>query len=82
MTRSSTPAAERMRRHRNLGRRGMRTVRIRVTHARIDALIAKRYLEADKRADVNAVQAAIRAFISDKLGAPTSSAGQHKPVDD
>jgi hypothetical protein len=69
MTRSSTTAAERLRRHRDRRRRGMRIVGIRLTDAAVDALVAKKYLEADKRADENAVQAAIEAFIANELGA-------------
>jgi hypothetical protein len=36
---------------------------VRVTEARLDALIARGYLAADERADAEAVQAAFQAFL-------------------
>jgi hypothetical protein len=66
---SPSPAAERVRRHRNSRRSDMRIVGICVTDAAVDALVVKKYLEANERADKNAVQAAIKAFIADELGA-------------
>ena len=40
---------------------------VRVTEARLDALIARRYLAADEREDAEAVQAAFEAFLADGL---------------
>jgi hypothetical protein len=40
---------------------------IRVTQARLDALIARGYLAADEREDAEAVQAAFQAFLADGL---------------
>jgi hypothetical protein len=67
--RSPTPAAERMRRHRDRRRSGMRCVTIRLTDAEIDGLVAGGYLGADERDDKSVVQAAVEAFISDELAA-------------
>jgi hypothetical protein len=40
---------------------------VRVTEARLDALIARGYLAADEREDGEAVQAAFQAFLADGL---------------
>jgi len=40
---------------------------VRVTEARLDALIARGYLAADQREDGLAVQAAFQAFLADGL---------------
>ena len=40
---------------------------VRVTDARLDALIARGYLAADEREDAGAVQAAFEAFLADPL---------------
>jgi hypothetical protein len=40
---------------------------VRVTEARLDALIARGYLAADKREDAEAVRAAFQAFLDDGL---------------
>ena len=40
---------------------------VRVTDARLDALIARGYLAADEREDGEAVQAAFQAFLADGL---------------
>ena len=69
MIRSPTPAAERMRRHRDRRRSGTRCVTIRLTDAEIDGLVAGRYLGADERDDKSAVQVAIEAFAAYELGA-------------
>ncbi|MGD0420235.1 MAG: hypothetical protein ABSA68_11775 [Xanthobacteraceae bacterium] len=65
---SGTPS-KRTRRDRLRRRSGIRIFNIRVTDTRVDALVAKKYLEANERADMNAVQAAIEAFIENELGA-------------
>ena len=40
---------------------------VRVTDAKLDALIARGYLAADEREDAEAVQAALEAFLADRL---------------
>jgi hypothetical protein len=40
---------------------------IRVTEARLDALIARGYLAADEREDAEAIQATFEAFLADGL---------------
>jgi hypothetical protein len=40
---------------------------VRVTEARLDALIARGYLAADEREDAEAVRAAFQAFLDDRL---------------
>jgi len=40
---------------------------VRVTDARLDALIARGYLAANERADAEAVQAAFQTFLDDGL---------------
>jgi hypothetical protein len=40
---------------------------VRVTDARLDALIARGYLAADEREDAEGVQAAFQAFLADGL---------------
>ncbi len=67
--RSPSPTAERMRLHRKRRRRGLRCVRIQLHVTEIDGLIRKRYLEAKNRDDLNEIQMAVDAFISDTLGA-------------
>jgi hypothetical protein len=69
--RSTTPAAERVRRHRKRRQRGFRCVRIQLHVTEIDGLIRKQYLEAKNRDDPKETQMAIDAFIGDTLGAVT-----------
>jgi len=45
----------------------MRWLTVRVNDARLDALIARGYLAANDRADAVAVQAALQAFLADRL---------------
>jgi hypothetical protein len=40
---------------------------VRVADAKLDALIARGYLAADEREDAEAVQAALEAFLADRL---------------
>jgi hypothetical protein len=63
----SPSPAERLRRHRNSRRSGVRCFTIRVTDAAVDAVVVEKYLEASERADKKAIQAAIN--IADELGA-------------
>ena len=58
-SRSSTPAAQRMRRYRKQRRQGLRPVRILVDETDIDALIRMRLLKEDQRQDPKALQKAV-----------------------
>ena len=58
-TRSSTPAAQRMRRYRKHRRQGLRPVRILVDETDIDALICMKHLTEDQRHDLKALQKAV-----------------------
>ena len=62
-TRSSSPAAQRMRRHRKQRRQGLRSVRIRLHETDIDALIRMRPLNEDQREDVEALQTAVLGLL-------------------
>ena len=62
-TRSSSPAAQRMRRHRKQRRQGLRSVRIRLHETDIDALIRLRLLKEDQRQDVEALQTAVLGLL-------------------
>jgi hypothetical protein len=58
-TRSSTHAAQRMRRYRKHRREGLRSVRILVGETDIDALICMKHLTEDQRHDLKALQKAV-----------------------
>ena len=58
-SRSSSPAAQRMRRYRKQRRRGLRSVRILLDETDIDALIRMRLLKEDQRQNVEALQTAV-----------------------
>ena len=58
-TRSSSPAAVRMRRYRKLRRLGLHPVRIMLGVADIDALIRMRLLKEEQREDPEALQTAV-----------------------
>jgi hypothetical protein len=62
-TRSSTPAAQRMRRYRKQRRQGLRPVRILVDETDIDALIRMRLLKEDQRQDPKALQTAVLGLL-------------------
>jgi len=62
-TRSSTPAAQRMRRYRKHRRQGLRPVRILVDETDIDALIRMRLLKEDQRQDPKALQTAVLGLL-------------------
>ena len=62
-TRSSSPAAQRMRRHRKQRRQGLRSVRILLDETDIDALIRMRLLKEDQRQDVEALQTAVLGLL-------------------
>jgi len=63
--RSPSPAAERMRRHRERRRKGLHYFRVELRVTQIDMLVAKGYLEYKERDDPDALQRAVDLFISD-----------------
>jgi len=62
-TRSSTPAAVRMRRYRKHRKQRLRSVRILLDQPGIDALIDMRLLREDQRQDVRALQKALLGLL-------------------
>jgi hypothetical protein len=64
----SSPAAARMRRHRERRRDGMRCLRIELRATEIDALIDRGLLKAETRNDLNAVRDAFYAHLDRTLG--------------
>jgi hypothetical protein len=63
--RSPSPTAERMRRHRERRRKGLRYFRVELRVTQIDMLVAKGYLDHKERDDADALQRAIDVFIGD-----------------
>ena len=61
-------AAERMRRHRQRRRDGLRCFMIELRETEINALIRKGLLELENRQDYDSVQAALYAFLDRALG--------------
>jgi hypothetical protein len=64
-----SPAAERMRLHRERRRWGLRCMTIELRETEIDALIRKGMLKADARNDPGAVCKALYAHLESTLGA-------------
>jgi hypothetical protein len=62
-SRSSSPAAQRMRRYRKQRRQGLRSVRSLLDEMDIDALIRMRLLNEDERQDVQALQTAVLGLL-------------------
>jgi hypothetical protein len=62
-SRSSSPAAQRMRHYRKQRRRGLRSVRILLDETDIDALIRMGLLKEDQRQDVEALQTAVLGLV-------------------
>jgi hypothetical protein len=62
-TRSSSPAAVRMRRYRKHRRLGLRSVRILLDQPGIDALIRMKLLKKDQCQDVEALQTAVTGLV-------------------
>jgi hypothetical protein len=60
-----TAAAERMRRHRQRRRDGLRCLMIELRETEIDALISNGLLAAEKRQDYDSVQSAFYTFLDD-----------------
>ena len=66
-----SPAAERMRRHRQRRRDGLRCLVIELRETEIDVLVQKALLKADARNDARAVREALYQYFDSKLiGAP------------
>ena len=66
---TGSPAAERMRLHRERRRRGLRCLMIELRETEIDALIRKGFLTAETRNDAKPVRKALYAFLDRTLGA-------------
>ena len=66
-TTNPIPAAERMRRHRERRRDGLRCLWIQLRETEIDALIRKELLKAEMRHDRNAITAAFYNFLDQNL---------------
>jgi hypothetical protein len=64
-----SPAAERMRRHRERRRDGLRCLTIELRETERDALISKGLLKADARNDLRAIREALYAYLDRTLGA-------------
>jgi hypothetical protein len=62
-SRSSSPAAQRMRLYRKQRRQGLRSVRILLDKVDIDALIRMRLLKEDQRQDVETLQTAVLTLV-------------------
>ena len=65
-----SPAAERMRLHRERRRNGMRCLMIELRATEIDALIRTGLLKSEMRNDPSAVSEAFYAFFDNTLGNP------------
>ena len=63
-----SPAAERMRRHRERRREGLRCLAIELRETEIDVLVQKGLLKADARNDLHAVREALYAHLDNTLG--------------
>ena len=66
-TTQRTPAAERMRLHRERKKNGMRCVMIELRETEIDVLIRKGFLTADTRNDTSEIIDAIYAYFDREL---------------
>jgi hypothetical protein len=64
-----SPVAERMRRHRERRREGLRCLMIELRVTEIDALIRRGLLNGETRNDPGAIIDALYAFLDDTLGA-------------
>jgi hypothetical protein len=64
----NSPAAERMRRHRERRRGGSRCLNIELRETEIDALIQKGMLKSDTRNDLRAIKEALYAYLDHTLG--------------
>jgi len=66
--RPCSAAAERMRRHRERRRDGLRCVVVEIRNTEIDSLIRKGMLKADARNDPYAIEMALYEFLERTLG--------------
>jgi hypothetical protein len=64
-----SPAADRMRRHRQRRRDGLRCLNVELRETEIDALIRKGFLKHETRNDPGAIIDALYAFLDNTLGA-------------
>jgi hypothetical protein len=62
-SRSSSPAAQRMRRYRKQRRQGLRPVRILLDETDVDAFIRLRLLKEDQRQDEEALRTAVMTLV-------------------
>ena len=65
---ASLSAAERMRRHRQRRRDGLRCLTIELRETEIEDLVRKQFLKPETRNDGNAVVEALYAFLEEALG--------------
>jgi SOS response regulatory protein OraA/RecX len=65
-----SPAAERMRRHRQRRTKGLRCLMVELREAEIDALIRLGLLPRDSRTEQSAVRKALYALLDRTLGRP------------
>jgi hypothetical protein len=68
---SRTAAAERMRRHRQRRRDGLRCLGIELRETEIDALVHKRLLKPETRNDTSAIIEALYVHLESTLGQPS-----------
>ena len=61
-------SADRMRRHRQRRRNGLRCLTIELRETEIDALVSNQLLKADARNDLRAVREALYAHLDNTLG--------------
>jgi hypothetical protein len=66
-----TTAAERIRRHRQRRRHGLRCLVIELRETEIDVLIRKRLLKPETRNDTSAITDALYAHLDHTLGSPS-----------
>jgi hypothetical protein len=62
-----SPAAERMRRHRQRRREGLTHVAVDLRKSEIDSLVRQGFLSAETRNDVNAIRTGLYQFFERKL---------------
>jgi hypothetical protein len=63
-----SPAAHRMRRHRERRRLGLRSIMIELRETEIDVLVRKGLLNQGRRDDANAIVGALHAYLERTLG--------------
>jgi hypothetical protein len=69
-TASPTPAAERMRRHRERRSEGLRCLWVELHETELDALVQEGLLDPESRQDENAIADAVYAHLERTLGPP------------